>query len=1176
MARADLNSQWAAYRSYAGAREPWVTTIGDTSVSVSVSGTNVADLVEDPQIVEWVDLRGVAEFNALLRIRVQEYSGFITFGDPGIIIMSRMPDVSGDWATSNSGYAFQWRATKYGLSSDNVNDFFNGAVEDLATGTYYLVRYVVSNDTGSAATVQVRVWEEGTAEPGSWLVEQTFIGSEYIADVGRFGFSNGGNATASGAQSDATYSVELLAVSAFQDRVRSSVSEDAGSILDSTSLNAVDASFSEAFLLDRSLSSTATTAFVEALEPDVNAGVYYPIPRQGVEFLNDYSGETILSRMTRVYPPPIFTTVVDAGLTTFDIEDDTGTKVGDGATAQDVIDYVLTQWASTYDWFTFETVPDLRILSDGGYANAEAVPSEVIVFPQSGDDRLTMRQILDELLSPFPGTVVRATSSGSLSIVPSYGPDANATPVEVLTERDAYSITTGKPTPQGIFNACTVSSQPYVLTEDGGLLTQSAFQICHPSFPSGQLYNMTTDFSAYQDLSSDNPYPGGWRPSAWQPQSGRFPKTDADIKLTASGGTKQITMSYKDESGTTYASDPSEFTLKNIPTDGTTVEDAIVWTNGAAISPLNLQIAGRYDAASNTVQLWPAGFNRFFNFNGAHSFVLQLTDATDVWQKESYTVSATYNETTSSDDPIVATDGGNAVVDSVAAYGEREASIDISGYGITSADVLLKIAKGWVRRNIVPKLVRVIDQSVWRAFPVKFNHLGQTVQLPNGEVAVVVNRTYTDDFGVQYAEGTLTSTFKAEVVDRSGVGATDEAVQYLLLDNGEYLILDDSSLVPVGSVTDGTGSEPSGDYPVTALVYDGDVWVDPNAGGGGSGTAGSPYNNLADALSAVSDGERIIVRAGTLSVTSTLTSSTSFATGIEIFAYGSERPILDGSTLTSGNPVVSLSGTGVHFKGFEVIGGADKGVQVTAGTHTIEDLLVHGTYKEPVYVFSSSASNCLVQDVIAYEIGDPTVTGTNTADGMVATANSGTTTNGHKFVRCLVANAPDDAFDFFRGENCEAIDCVAIDAGYHHSAGDRSGDGNGFKLGGTEGGSNTATGCLSFGHKDTGFTWNLAASACTFTKNTSIGGITGFAASNGSTLTNNIANGASSATSFGSVTDSSNTWNFGITSPGFADAASDDYSLSATSPCIGVASDGGNLGASEAATELAFYWASRV
>lgn len=579
-------------------------------------------------------------------------------------------------------------------------------------------------------------------------------------------------------------------------RVRSNVSEDAGSILDAASLNAVDASFSEAFLLDHSYSPTTIKGFEEALAPGVLAASYYPIPRQSTEFLNDYSGETLLSRMARVYPLPIFGKVDDLGLTTFTLSDGDEKDIGQAATAQDVITYVFTQWASEYAWFAYETVPDLRLKVESPTAAGIATPSDyssdatlgrayaqVIQFIQDTDNKKTMRQILDELLSPFYGTVVRGNADGRLEIIPVYGPDASNDPVVTLTDKDAYTETTGQPSPTGVINKWTFRSQPYVLTEDGGLLNQSWFQACSNIFPSGSLYATGTG----TDISNDDVYIGGGaRPNLWAPQSGRIPDGATGIKLTDSGGVKQVTIDYKYNGGSGSVS-ASDITLTDIPLDGSTV--LAIEADGPSIGALHIEISGRYIPESRSVQLWPSGRNDWENANGGHVFRFNLLDATDVWQAESTSVSGTYDLVEEEEDPLP----GSPVTASVAAYGTREKTTDITGWGIDSGDQLVRMARAAVFEAVQPKLVRTVEQSVWRAFPVKFSDMGSVIELPSGEQGRLTSRTYSDDFGTNYSQGSLSSVIKVEIIDQNGDGVIDVNTEYYLGDDGEALLLDDGT-----------------------------------------------------------------------------------------------------------------------------------------------------------------------------------------------------------------------------------------------------------------------------------------------------------------------------------------------------------------------------------------------
>src|SRR5690606_9612685 len=136
-------------------------------------------------------------------------------------------------------------------------------------------------------------------------------------------------------------------------------------------------------------------------------------------------------------------------------------------------------WAGEFDWFTYEPVPDLRLLVPGAVGaerqyyldnpTAGVLTTEAIVIPQDGDNRRTMREIIDEWLSIFPGTIVRQNSSGLIELVPRVGPDA---PVEVLALewRDILSMSDGEDDPRGVVNVGRVTSQGWEWQEDQAVL----------------------------------------------------------------------------------------------------------------------------------------------------------------------------------------------------------------------------------------------------------------------------------------------------------------------------------------------------------------------------------------------------------------------------------------------------------------------------------------------------------------------------------------------------------------------------------------------------------------------------------------------------------------------------------------------------------------------------------
>jgi len=602
-------------------------------------------------------------------------------------------------------------------------------------------------------------------------------------------------------------------------RVRGSVSEDAGSLLDSVSVNAIDASVSETFLLDASLSSTSLTLFVEALSPGTNAAAYYPLPRQSTGFVNEYAGETILSRMTRVYPAPVMARVEDyvtGSIYTVDGED--------FATPQTLLTQLFTDWAATYDWFEYATVPDLRLkvpdpgAINGGDGIGNAIPAQytadatlgrvgaqVLFYPQTEDEKLTMRQILDELLSPFPGTVVRQNASGQLSIVPSYGPDADTSPSVILTDKDAYTVTTGQPSPDGIINRVTITSQPYTWTEDAGAYNESWFQLAHPGFVDlgGTLYTDGATPGAADLSGTIEGTPSQQSIQDWQPVSSRFVDTAGKVKLTTSSGVKQVSINFASETGgNTGSFDLADITLTDLDIQNDAWQTIIYGTQGVAAVPnglLTVEIQGKYNPDLGTVSLKVGDRTDLNRTRGLaeEEYVVRvnIADASNVWQKDSASYTGTFGETTG-DDPDVLE--GGALAASVSAYGVRETSYDVTGYGIKDNALLNEMAQAYVRDAINPKLNRTVDQSVWRAFAIKFSDMGKIIELPSGEQGRLINRSYVDDFGTNFGDGTLASLVKIEVIDQTGDGYIDVDTNYLRLDSGDSLVLDDGTVAEGG------------------------------------------------------------------------------------------------------------------------------------------------------------------------------------------------------------------------------------------------------------------------------------------------------------------------------------------------------------------------------------------
>jgi hypothetical protein len=384
-----------------------------------------------------------------------------------------------------------------------------------------------------------------------------------------------------------------------------------------------------------------------------------------------------------------------------------------------------------------------------------------------------------------------------------------------------------------------------------------------------------------------------------------------------------------------------------------------------------------------------------------------------------------------------------------------------------------------------------------------------------------------------------------------------------------------TTLLGVGSGTDSFSLWPRSEQTTT-----GDWYVDPNAGTNGSGTLGDPFNNLGSAFSAVSDGQRILVRGGALSISSTISRNTNWATGIEVWGYGDERPIIDRG---GSGDLLSFGGSArrEHWRGFEFRNAGRFTVFITGSDITIEDCWGHNGTSNGFYIFGANPTGNVVQDCVAWNIGSASGTGIDVFK-CAGPDSSNRNQGGNAFVRCFARWGSDDNFDLFNSHDNLIVDCVSHRAGYHWDGSSEVsvGNGSGFKLGDgnspSNPGGNTIRGSLAIQNKLHGITHNFTPGPTPIIKCTSIFNTwVGYQLHTESSFWSNIAygnGGPADGKSSGSIEGAHNTWNLGITDPKFAGAGVRDYSLAQDSPCLDVAHDGGHLGASWAALELAKAW----
>lgn len=416
----------------------------------------------------------------------------------------------------------------------------------------------------------------------------------------------------------------------------------------------------------------------------------------------------------------------------------------------------------------------------------------------------------------------------------------------------------------------------------------------------------------------------------------------------------------------------------------------------------------------------------------------------------------------------------------------------------------------------------------------------------------------------------------------------------------------------------GSTSDSLTSYPKTADTTVADKYVDPtNGSDGNSGNSDTDaYATLTYALTQISSG-RIAVMAGTLTPTARYTINN---TGLlEIFNYGTDRPVFDGSSFPSGTDnkttqrIFNLT-SDVHLKGLSItnVDSEDGAIYIDGDHCTIEAVWgyglggkVAGSGTTLTMIWGTSAYSNVVMDCAHWESGDGATSGTNTGDCYQCTGGAYSCS----FVRDIGFNGGDDCYDFYQSHDCLVLDCVAVGAGYYYNgtAGSTTGDGVGFKMGGgTSGTGNNicayslAVGCSNepASHNQAPLAgieiYNLTAYSC----GAHIDGGSGLS-TNHNVLRNlvyedinlkNISNGdgyyagtycdhtysvendpadAGGNGDFPIVTITA-----GVTSGsvGFEDVSTYKFGLAANSPCLNAGSDGDHMGASQIAIDLAYQW----
>lgn len=246
------------------------------------------------------------------------------------------------------------------------------------------------------------------------------------------------------------------------------------------------------------------------------------------------------------------------------------------------------------------------------------------------------------------------------------------------------------------------------------------------------------------------------------------------------------------------------------------------------------------------------------------------------------------------------------------------------------------------------------------------------------------------------------------------------------------------------------------------------------------GSFDHPFRTIPKGISvATVPGTTIYVRGGTYAYSSTITISRSgnASSRYQLLAYPGERVFLDFSSMpiNSNNRGIRLSGSYWYIKGFDIWKAGDNGMNVS-GSNNIIEFCSFSENNDTGLQLGSGASNNQIINCDSYYNADP---GQGNADGFSPKLDVGT---GNYFYGCRSWQNSDDGWDGYIRPRPAVVptttleNCWSFMNGYLKTGLPSSGNGNGFKMGGSDSANLSHNmilrKCLSFQNRVKGFDQN--------------------------------------------------------------------------------------------------------
>jgi hypothetical protein len=308
-------------------------------------------------------------------------------------------------------------------------------------------------------------------------------------------------------------------------------------------------------------------------------------------------------------------------------------------------------------------------------------------------------------------------------------------------------------------------------------------------------------------------------------------------------------------------------------------------------------------------------------------------------------------------------------------------------------------------------------------------------------------------------------------------------------------------------------------------------YVAENGNDTNDGSKSAPLKNISVAVSKVAPGDSIMVASGTYPCTNTISLSKSGTSekNIHLVSQTSVRPILDSSSMSiaDANYGLKLSGSYWFIKGIIIKGAGDNGLLIQGGSNNHIEFCEFLENRDSGCQLKGGAANNKIVNCDSHDNRDPDE---GDADGFSPKMDVG---SGNSFVGCRAWQNSDDGWDgYLRGAdnvNTRLENCWCFKNGYRKDGTESTGNGNGFKMGGSDEKTLkhnfTLIRCLSFQNRVKGFDQNNNRGSMTLYNCTAFSNQTNYAIDGGSStliVKNCIASGSGSNALKGGTQSSNN------------------------------------------------------